>query len=155
MNLKLPSRKKIWEWIRRYAPQELVALLFALYAANMLRPLFLDGRFSWSKIAAAYVVTVADAIAYYGYALVRELLIHRHNHARGIRAFALAFRDVVLEYSAADTIDTVVTRPFFMFWAPRLVGSINLGIIIGQVLAGATFYLMVVPAYEWRKRHIK
>lgn len=155
MNLRLLSRKNFWEWIRRYVPQEVVALLAALYAANVLRPLFLDGSFTWSKIAAAYVVTIADAIAYYNYAFVRELIRHRHNSSRGMKVIVLAFRDVLLEYSIADTIDTVITRPFFMYWCPHLLGNINLGVIVGQVMAGTTFYAMVVPAYEWRKRHLR
>ncbi|MFH0829385.1 MAG: hypothetical protein V1907_04395 [Candidatus Kerfeldbacteria bacterium] len=146
------SQRKVWEWVRRYGPQEGAALIGALIAAYILRPLILASGLPWSTVVTAYVVTFADALTYYIFAQVREYRRHRRDGVRKRVAFMLAFRDLAVEYGVADIVDTVITRPFCMYWAFRITSNPVFGVPLGMLGAGLVFYTMVIPGYELRKQ---
>lgn len=150
MKRLLPSRRKVWEWIRRYGVQELVALVCALVAANLVRPMLLASHFTWAKALAVSIVVIVDGIAFYGYGTIREWLHHRaHPTARRL---ANTTRDVAFEFALASVFNLLLFRPFFVYHLPRIVGDVNAGIILAQVFAGITFYVIAIPMYELRKR---
>lgn len=152
MNVTSSSRRKIWEWVFRYGPQEGAALIGAMIAAYILRPLILASGLPWSSVVTAYAVTFADALTYYVFAQIREYRRHRRDGARKRVAFMLAFRDLAVEYGVADIVDTVFTRPFCMYWAFRIAGNPALSVLLGMLGASVAFYGMVIPGYEIRKR---
>lgn len=150
MEISLFSRMKIWEWTKRYGPQELVALVCALIAANLVKPILLASHFTWAKVLAVSVVVIVDGVAFYAYGFVREWLRHRAR-TPGER-LAMATRDVAFEYAIASVCNLVLFRPYFVYHLPLVVGDINAGIVLAQVFAGITFYILVIPFYELRKR---
>ncbi len=150
MKLTLPSRRKLWEWTRRYGPQELVALICALVAANVVKPMLLASHFTWAKVLAVSIVVIVDGAAFYAYGFIREWL--RHGASTPGKRLAMTTRDVAFEYTVASVCNLVLFRPYFVYHLPRVVGDLNAGIILAQVFAGITFYLLAIPFYELRKR---
>ena len=139
------------EWTRRYLPLEILATVTAL----------IGGMSAAIVTANAVVISYAGAwgenVGYYGYAFTREM---RRLSAGSPDAPPMAFwsrvsttiRGLVWEFGLAELIDSFLARPFCMFAATALLGSLELGIVAGKLAADVLFYAIAIVFYELGKR---
>ncbi len=152
MRLRLPPRKKFWEWFTRYAPQEIVASASTLLATYYLKPFFEHDSQLLSNIGASYLITAIDALVYAVYALIREWMRHGRTPIGFIERCGLTLRDIVAEYTVSYYVDTAFTRPFCILLMTRTVSNRFIGVFVGETVASVLFYAMTIPCYELRKK---
>jgi hypothetical protein len=124
------------EWLRRYGPAELLALVGAV--AGYVAAEALTG----SHAAAAFAAAAGDNLSYYGVMAVRETA-RRRSFRRAVRALAL-------EFGPAEALDSTVVRPASTAIATGLLGPA--GVLPGKLLADLAFYAPVIASYELAKR---
>lgn len=146
-------RTKLWEWIRRYGPQECCGFVAAFAVAVQNRDVLSDSS-TFIMGVVLYGMTIADGVVYYGYGFIRELVRHaRVCTVTNPSIVALrAIRDVLAEYWIVEVVDTIVTRPACMYVGLHLTHDLLHGVVLGHVLAGIVFNILVIPCYEIRKK---
>lgn len=150
------SWRKLWEWIRRYVPQEAVGTSVAVLAAQFVRPWLMESGLTWAKTFGVGIIMAADIVAYYLYGIVREWLRHRRELKRSRTKSAIhATIDVMTDTTLAGTINSLSFRPYFLFNFPTWVGDATYGTLLAQLCAAITLRAMVIPCYELRKRFWK
>jgi hypothetical protein len=122
------------EWLRRYAPAELLALIGAL--AGYLLVLVATHH----AAAAAYGAAVGDNLAYYGLLAARE-------SRRGLAAVGA----LAIEFGPAEALDSTVVRPACTALGAAALGPVA-GVIAAKIVADLLFYVPVITSYELRKR---
>jgi hypothetical protein len=150
----LPStgRARLWfkvkTWLRRYGPSEVLGTIAAVGIAGVAK------RLTGSTIVAAYAGTLAEVIIFYGVMFLRETIKGAHEAGKMGRAYGNAdlFRvmhGMVLEFGAAEALDSIVLRPVLIGLGITYLGT-NLGALAGKLAADAAFYGPVLTIYEWR-----
>ncbi len=138
----------------RYLPAEILATVTALAGA------FVGHHVSGSLIVAALTGTIGESIGYYGYFVVTGVLAHYRGHAhhpplrRAVLVAGKTLRDLLVEFGAAELLDSLLVRPFCMYMGPRLLGNFGVGILLGKVAADVVFYACAIVGYELKKRYI-
>lgn len=145
-------RSRLGEWTRRYLPLEIIATMTAV-AGGVLTALF-----TANPVAIAFGGTWGENAGYYSYAYAREMrAISAQCAAEGCRAPGFLARSydvikrLIWEFGLAELADSFVVRPFCMFTASSLLGSLELGIIAGKLAADVIFYAIAVVFYELSK----
>jgi hypothetical protein len=150
----MEGRRKLLEWARRYLPAEALGTSTALAAA------WVEYALSGSLVSAAIAGTIGEALGYYGYIVIREVL--RHGGGRRLRGAPRrrwrlgikTVRDLLIEFGPAELIDSFLARPFFMYLMPSLLHDFTAGILVGKLAADAIFYSLAIGAYELRKQYL-
>jgi hypothetical protein len=137
----------LWmEWLHRYGPAELLALVTAFagyFAAEAL---------TGSHTAAAFGAAVGDNVGYYGVLVVRQLRADRRLAGRyGAGGTARTLRRLLVEFGPGETLDATVIRPALTLFAVAALGPAA-GVIAGKIAADLVFYVPVISAYEASKR---
>lgn len=143
-------RAKIREWLWRYGPAEIISI-----PATLLPALLVRGA-TGSDAAAAVAGTWGGNVAYFGTILLRDVWMSQRRLAArsqpyGLRSFGANLRALVVEFGAAEVVDTFFARPALMYWMPRWLGHYSAGIIVAKFAADVTFYLPAIFFYEWSK----
>lgn len=152
MRLSARSRRKLWEWVKRYLPAQILGTIVALVVAQLAYQL------THSLGVAAYASTVAEAVAYYGVASVRDIIAfyeryHPHHTLKRLWLTTLSTgRSLIMEFGVAGTLDGGFIRPYLMWVLPQLTGNMQLGWLIAKVVADVIFYSMAITGYELHKR---
>ncbi|MGQ0672513.1 MAG: hypothetical protein ACT4N2_06475 [Hyphomicrobium sp.] len=141
--------KKLKEWTRRYLPSEIIATATTLsgaYGASLVTD---------NAVAIAYAGTWGENVGYYSAAAIREMraqnLDETTRRRRPLAKLKCAACNLMLEFGAAEMIDTFVSRPFFMVLGPSLTGHLGAGIVAGKIAADIVFYAIAIICYELRK----
>jgi hypothetical protein len=139
---------KLRSWVGRYGVSEVLGTVAAVGVASSIKEL------SGSTVAAAYGGTVAENVMFYGVMFLRETI--RGAHAAGARGRHYGNADLfrllhgmVLEFGAAEVLDTLILRPLLMGLGIQFLGS-GLGALLGKLAADLAFYGPVLTVYEWR-----
>ena len=147
-------RRKIYEWIKRYAPAEIFATLGAVIGASAVFLL------TQNRIASAYAGAIGETICFYLVMLTRDIIAgivqHKSNN-KEYRASSLAkdTRNILIEFGPAEMFDSLVIRPFLMYFFSLYAGNFAVGILLGKISADVVFYFPVVISYELRKKYVK
>lgn len=144
---------KIKEWLARYLPLEIAATVTALVGG------LLASLLTANAVAIAYAAAWCENIGYYVLAFSREMRGTR-TQAPGDagspstprRALNTA-TNLALEFGPAELVDSLISRPFCVYMACWLFGSVGLGIIIGKFAGDIIFYGLAIIAYEVRKKN--
>jgi len=145
-------RQKAWEWLRRYAPNEIAGWVGELIAAAVTYAA--TGSYGAAVIAA----TVGASAGYYAAAYVNAVRwsyraqAGRRGPTRVLVANALAVRSIAVEFGPAEAIDSVTVRPLALYLGPVVVGNTAVGFVLGSIVADVAFYVMTVFSYERFKR---
>lgn len=123
------------EWLRRYGPAELLALVGALAGYLLLEVV------TGSRSAAVLGAAAGDNLGYYALLVARE--IARRHSVRD------ALRELALEFGLAEALDSTVVRPACTALATALLGPA--GVLAGKLMADVAFYAPVIATYELRK----
>ena len=142
------TRFKLKSWLKRYGPSELFGTIAAVGIAGVVKSL------TGSTIAAAYAGTMAENVMFYGVMFLRETLRGAHEAGARGRAYGNAdlFRvmhGMLLEFGAAEALDSLLLRPALMGLGIRFLGG-PIGALIGKLAADLAFYGPVLTVYEWR-----
>jgi hypothetical protein len=135
-------------WLGRYGPSEVLGSVAAVGTAVGLQ------QATGSTIVAAYGGAIAENITFYGIMFLRESVREAHQAGAKGRAFSSAdllsvARNLVLEFGAAELLDSLLVRPLLLGLGLRFIGG-AVGGLIGKLAADAVFYGPVLAAYEWR-----
>ena len=147
-------RKKILEWVKRYAPAEIFATLGAVIGANAVFLL------TQNRVVSAYAGAMGDTICFYLVMLTRDIIAgivqHKSNN-KEYRASSLAkdTRNILIEFGPAEILDTLIIRPFLMYFFSSALSSYAFGILLGKISADIVFYFPTIISYELRKKYLK
>lgn len=151
--LSTKVRRKLREWVGRYAWLEIVGTITALSAA------WVTLRMTDSLALSAIAGTIGENIGYYGTAFVREVAHYweeHHHHARLRRLWLTGvktIRDMIVEFGAAEVLDSFLIRPGLFYLIPATFGgNYTLDIFIAKILADLVFYGFAIIGYEVRKK---
>jgi hypothetical protein len=131
------------EWLRRYGPAELLALLGALGGYVLLEAA------TGSRAAAAFGAAIGDNVGYYAVIAVREIAARRRLRQR--HAVHRAAGALVLEFGPAEALDSAIVRPACTAVAAAALGPAA-GVLAAKLVADLAFYAPVIASYELRKR---
>lgn len=132
-------RGRSLEWVRRYGPAEVGAVVGALLAAMA------ADRFGVAA-ATAIASALGEGIAFYAVILVRDM-----SRRRGPDGGGRILRRLLLEFGPAELLDTFAVRPLAMYAAAGLLGNLVLGTLAGKVAADVVFYGLAIVGYELGK----
>ena len=141
---------KVKDWIRRYGPAELVGIATALLGSWLL---YVATR---NEVAAAYGGARGENLGFDGVLVGREIRNARRA-ARAARlpygpgAWARTATNLMIEFGAAEILDSGVIRPLAMGLGTLWLGR-AWGIPAGKLAADITFYVPVIIMYEMRRR---
>lgn len=140
------------EWLRRYIPAEIIGTTTALTAA------WIAYAHSGSYLAAAGSGWVGEGIGFFGYFIIRELVVNHRRHAgqpllkRLSNTITSASTNLLVEFAPAEIIDSFIIRPFAMYAVPLTIHPYPVGFLIGKFSADILFYTIATIGYEARKR---
>ena len=142
------------EWLLRYGPAELLSLLATLAAAAA------TAQAGASGIAVALAATWAGNLAYFGLILGQDIWrTHQGLQAQGrsytLGIFGRNLRALVVEFGAAEALDSLLIRPALLYWFPRWLHSVPQGILVAKFAADITFYIPAIISYELSKRKLR
>ena len=145
---------KIKEWLKRYLPANIIATITVLLVSWIVVLL------TKNYVLAAFIASISDFIVYYGFILVRDIIQTRKSNSKKKKKYTWIsllknVRDIILEFSVGEALDTLMIRPFFLYFTPIWIGNYTIGIIIGKYLSDITFYIPTIISYELRKKHLK
>lgn len=134
---------KLREWLRRYLPAEVLSLAATLGAAALV----LQATHSGGQ--AALAATWAGNAAFFGY-----IIGHDAWQARPLswRKAGRGGRALLLEFGAAEVLDSFLIRPALLYWVPRWLGHFGWGVVLAKFAADVTFYVPAIIGYEWSRR---
>jgi hypothetical protein len=140
---------RLREWSRRYLPAEVLGGCAAVTAGWTFQIL------SGSRIGAAIAGSVGESLGY-GCIAVRDLRRYRAHQRRPAGPWPTgtrAARDMLVEFGLAELVDSLVARPFFMYWMPILVHNSTVGLVAGKLAADVVFYSLAITSYELKKQY--
>jgi hypothetical protein len=146
--------KKVKEWLKRYVPANIVATITVLVVS------WITIYFTKNYLLAAFLASIFESIVYYGVILVRDIIsdvkkLSKKRNKYSFANFAKNIRNMLLEFTVAELLDTFVIRPALLYYSPRIIGNYTIGILVGKYLADIIFYVPTIMAYELRKKHLK
>jgi hypothetical protein len=148
------SSSRVQEWLRRYGPAELLSLLATLGAAAA------TAQAGGTRVAVALAATWAGNVAYFGLLLLQDMRQARRQLAAQGRIYSLAsfgrnVRALVVEFGVAEVLDSFLIRPALMYWLPRWLHSVPLGVLGAKLAADVTFYVPAIISYELSKHKLR
>jgi hypothetical protein len=150
----LTKTARIREWLRRYGPAEVLSLLATVGAAAA------TAHAGGSGVAIALAATWAGNVAYFGLILLQDVWRTRQQLGAQSRAYTLStfgrnVRALVVEFGAAEALDSLVIRPMLMYWLPRWLHSVPQGVLVAKFAADITFYVPAIISYELSKEKLR
>jgi hypothetical protein len=148
------SASRVQEWLRRYGPAELLSLLATLGAAAA------TAQAGGTRVAVSLAATWAGNVAYFGLLLLQDMRHARRQLAAQGQAYSLAsfgrnVRALVVEFGVAEVLDSFLIRPALMYWLPRWLHSVPLGVLTAKLAADVTFYVPAIISYELSKHKLR
>jgi hypothetical protein len=145
---------KITEWIKRYAPAEILSLITTF--------IFAGSTYSYTKnhVASAVAGTWGGNAGFFGYILTMDILQKRNGLlAKGLsyssKDLWVNIRALIVEFGLAEIADSFFIRPFLMYYLPIFFGNFSIGILLAKIAADITFYIPAIFFYESNKNILK
>jgi len=145
---------RVREWLRRYGPAEGLSLVATLGAAAAAT------RAGSPEVGRALAATWAGNAAYFGYLLGQDVWqTRRAVRAQGrpytLGVFGRNIRALVVEFGVAEVLDSLFIRPALLYWLPRWLHSVPLGVLAAKLAADVTFYIPTIISYELSKQKLR
>ncbi len=147
-------KQKIVEWAKRYGLAEVLSLSLTVFST------WLTFKLTNNGVITALVGTWAGNVGFFGTILVQDILLaikqlELSGGKYSIETFYKNARALFVEFGIAEVFDSFLIRPFLMFYIPRILGKLSLGIIIAKFLADITFYVPAIISYELSKKKLR
>ncbi|MDO7884459.1 hypothetical protein [Hymenobacter cheonanensis] len=148
------STARVREWLRRYGPAEGLSLAATLGAAAAAT------HAGSPEVGRALAATWAGNLAYFGYLLGQDVWHTRQalrTQGRRYTAGTLGrnIRALVVEFGVAEVLDSLLIRPALLYWLPRWLHSVPLGVLAAKLAADVTFYVPTIISYELSKHRLR
>ena len=143
LDINIAQRMSVW--VRRYVPSEVVGTMVAVMSATVAAGL------GANTVMIALAGAWGEVLGFYLPLLVREFSAQR-DEAPLPRASWYALRNLLLEFGAAELLDTGLLRPALMTGAMQLIPHLSIAIIVGKLAADIFFYGLAIIGYELRQR---
>ncbi len=141
--------KKIKEWVARYLPAEIFGVSGALLGA------FLVFLFSNNLVLIVYVASLAETIAYYSYIFYCDYRRAKISDAKSGKIIIFpVIRNMFLEFGVAEVFDSLLVRPFCMYWSALILSNYYYGVVVGKLLSDVIFYIPTIIAHELIKKYV-
>ncbi|MGI4824232.1 MAG: hypothetical protein ACRYFV_23740 [Janthinobacterium lividum] len=145
---------RVREWLRRYGPAEVLSLLATVGAAAITE------EAGGSNLAIALAATWAGNLAYFGLILGQDVWRTRRQLRQEDRAYTWGIfgrnvRALVVEFGAAEALDSLLIRPTLMYWLPLWLHSVPQGVLLAKFAADVTFYVPAIIGYELSKKKLR
>ncbi len=142
-------KTKIKRWVHRFLPAEVVGTIVAIVVSS------LTHYYTNNLVIAAYAGSVCETIAFYTTIIIHDALIaskqlKEEGKTLSFRSFAYLLRNIVLDFSLAELMDSLLLRPFCMYIFPIWLRNYPFGILVGKIASDIVFYLPVIISYELR-----
>jgi hypothetical protein len=134
---------RLREWAARYLPAEALSLAATLGAAGLVY------RATGRGAPAALAATWAGNLAFFGCIIGRDVWRARPLSWRTAGRLA---RALVLEFGAAEVLDSFFIRPALLYYVPRWLGHFGWGVVLAKFTADVTFYIPAILGYELSRR---
>lgn len=139
-------RARVWFWVRRYLPAEVVGTLSALLVGLAV--------FAWSAspILTAVAATYAESVGFYA---VLAVVVYREQRYIRIPRRQVAVRTVLLlvaEFGPAEIFDTVFLRPAAISLAVWVMGDPFWALLVGKLAADVVFYAIAAGSFTLTAR---
>ncbi|MGI4869774.1 MAG: hypothetical protein ACRYFX_01205 [Janthinobacterium lividum] len=149
-----PRVSRLREWLGRYGPAQLLSVLATLGAAQAATHAGANG------VAVALAATWTGNLAYFGLILGQDVRrtryqLHTQGRAYTWRTLARNGRALVVEFGTAEALDSLLIRPALLYWLPRWLHHMPLGVMVGQLAADVTFYIPAIISYELSKERLR
>ncbi len=146
-------KNKFKKWIKRYLPAEILGTLTAIILATAV------SFVTENVLIIALVSTWSENLGFYGTMIFQEVKesVQKHrkmNKHYGLVSFGKSLRNIFLEFGVSETVDSLFLRPAVMFFTVTNIGNLQLGVLVGKVIADIIFYIPVIIIYELRKKHL-
>jgi uncharacterized membrane protein YeiH len=147
-------KHKINEWLKRYLPAEIISMILTVVSAE------LAFGYTENKLTTALVATVIGNTAYFGCILLTDMLATRkhcllNQQTYTLHVFFKNIRALGVEFGIAEVFDTLLIRPFLMYYLPILLNSLPWGTFLAKVTADITFYIPAIISYELSKKRLR
>jgi hypothetical protein len=147
-------KQKIVEWAKRYGLAEVLSLSLTVFST------WLTFKLTSNGVITALAGTWAGNVGFFGTILIQDILLavkqlRLSGGKYSIETFYKNARALFVEFGIAEVFDSFLIRPFLMFYIPRLLGKLSLGIIIAKFLADITFYVPAIISYELSKKKLR
>lgn len=147
-------KKKAKEWLKRYLPSEIAAIVAAFGASYI--AYHLSGG---NKVVTAVAGAWSENFSFFSVIIARDTRAAWRKNRRAGKSFG--FKDffkilghIFVEFGFAEAFDALFFRPFFMYIFPVLLKNYPLGILAGKIAADITFYIPAILAYELKKKYM-
>jgi len=146
--------QKIKEWLRRYLPAEILAGIGAISGASLFYLI------TNNEILSAYAGTIGDNIGYYTFISLRDCKKNKLKYTNagkkfGWLAYLKTLRDLIFEFGPAEALDSLLIRPFCLYWFSKWTPNYAIGILSGKIVADIIFYVPTIFSYELKKKYLK
>jgi hypothetical protein len=140
---------KICEWLYRYTPSEIAAIITAYLGFWYVH------RLTQNHVAASYAAAMTENIGFYGVMIIRETYAswkvqaaaqQRYRFSHFVSTCAL----LLFEFGPGELLDSLIVRPITIGIATHYYGM-ELGVLVGKLMADVTFFLPTIALYELKK----
>lgn len=141
---------RLRQWLRRYLPAELLAIVVAAVCATCADAVSND------QLVVVGASIVGSSTGYYGLIVMREMIhARRASHARHIRdtrrAGYTTVRNLALDFGSAELLDSLLFSPALLYLWIQAVPNLQLAVLLGEVASTSAFYSAVVVAHNVRR----
>lgn len=142
-------KTKIKAWWKRYLPSEIAGIIGAFIGGFAINFAFHNSIFT------AFGATWGENIGYYGVIFYRDIIKVKLKHKQ-ITPVILwnVIRDLILEFGPSEYFDSFIIRPFAMYFFPKVLNNLALGLIVGKLTADITFYIPTIISFELRNKFL-
>jgi hypothetical protein len=142
----MKPQSKIIEWIKRYLPAEIGAIIGVTIGGSLAQFLF------HSTAITAIGGTIGENVGFYGKIVYKDIQEREEKDKRMTFLGVLkVIRNAVFEFGLAEYLDLLI-RPTAMYFFTKLIGNPAIGLLVGKFAADVTFYTPAIIFYELRKR---
>ncbi len=140
---------KIKEWVLRYLPAEITAIIGAMLGGLVIHYIF------GNPILTALGGTWGENIGYYGKILHSDYKARKELDEKvTLFGFVKVIRNAVVEFGLAEYFDSFLIRPLTMYFFTKWSGNVAIGLFLGKLSADVTFYAPTIFFYELRKKYL-
>lgn len=149
---KTRKTHKIREWLIRYVPSEIAAVIMSYLGFICIWNLS-----DHNLAAASYGSAMAENVGFYGVMLIREFLREKReallkNKPYGFSGILKTLVGLLVEFGPGEILDSFVIRPLTVGLAVHFLG-IELGVIAGKLSADFAFFVPTIAIYEFKKSY--